>query len=67
MNLITSFLMLFCISSQKIKPPCLIPIASEYMGILDHVPEVDKDLKEDQILKITVQTPALWWLSHSLT
>jgi hypothetical protein len=45
----------------------MLEIASEYMGILDHVPEVDEDLKEDQILKITVQTPALWWLSHSLT
>jgi hypothetical protein len=45
----------------------MLEIASEYMGILDHVPEVDKDLKEDQILKVTVETPALWWLSHSLT
>jgi hypothetical protein len=45
----------------------MLEIASEYMGILDHVPEVDKDLKEDQILKITVQTPALLWVSHFLT
>lgn len=29
----------------------MLEIASKYMGILDHVPEVDKDLKEDQILK----------------
>jgi hypothetical protein len=45
----------------------MLEIASEYIRILDHVPEVDKGLEEDQILKITVQTPALWWLSHSLT